>query len=234
MKKIFIGLLFTGLSAIGSTKYSATVFSRPFTLPQNSFDTTVNFSNERFASLSANYGITEQLQLGLEWQGLDVGYMADQKIALNAAHFLYTTRWVSAMTKFNLPFHFNRLVLQDFTSSAPTYAHIWRGKINLVFLEDLVKISWLEETHAIFNLSTRLSWQATHALCLNLKTNWVALNTLGNHVHIGQTTPVEFSTLYAVTPMVDVIGSVRFLNVQNVTGFSAMLGVSLRGGDIEG
>lgn len=229
-------LLFVfSLSSLAATKYSMAVFQRPFTMPQNSFESSLRFSNANILMLGADYGITDQFQIGLGWEGMDTaGKLPMQKISLSAAHFLFSTSYVSSMAILTLPFHFDRMVLQQVNLSLSTYVPLVRGRLNLVLLEDLVKFSWLTDTYADFKISTRLSWQTTHALCLNLITSPVTLSTSGNHAHIIQATPLHFSALYAVTPMVDVVGSIGLDNIQNAAGFSAMLGVALRGGDIEG
>lgn len=212
-----------------------TVFQRPFTMPQNSFQSSLNFSNSNMLMLGADYGITDKFQIGLGWEGLDTaGKLPTQKLSLNAAHFLFSTPYASSMAVFNMPFYFDRMVLQQVNLSLSTYIPLVRGHLNLVLLEDLVKFSWLTDTAADFKISTRLSWQATQALCLNLVTSPATLSTSGEHTHIIQKTPLELRALYAVTPMVDIVGSLGFDNIQNASGFSAMLGVLLRGGDIEG
>ncbi len=228
-------LLTLSLGAVAAPKYSVTVFERPFTMPRNSFESVLHFTDDNMLALGADYGITDHTQIGLGWDGFDTaGNMPTQKISFNAAQFLFSTRHVSSMATFSMPFNFNRMVLQEVSLGMPTYIPLVRGKVNLVLLENLAKINWLAETYADFKIETRLSWQATHALCLNLITSPATLSTSGNHAHIIQATPLKFKALYAITPMVDVFGSIGLNNIQNASGLSGMLGVALRGGDIEG
>jgi hypothetical protein len=236
-KKVILSLVLSvfSLAVLAGPKYSMSVFQRPFTMPQNSFESSLKFSNSNMMILEADYGITDQFQLGLAWEGFDTaGKLPNQKISLNAAHFLFSTPYASSMLVLNMPFYFDRMVLQQINLSLSTYVPLVRGHLNLILLEDLAKFSWLTETYADFKISTRFSWQATQALCLNLITSPVTLSTSGEHTYILQATPIHFKALYAVTPMVDIVGVMGFDNIQNASGFSALLGIALRGGDIEG
>ena len=119
----------------------------------------------------------------------------------------------------------------------PTYIPLVRGHLNLVLLENLATLNWKESVNAEFAFHIRLSWQATHSLCLNLSTTAGILNTSGSHKHLFDTTPLNFSALYAITPMIDVLGQVGYKNLQTTngsTGLTMMLGVLFRGGEIEG
>jgi hypothetical protein len=63
------------------------------------------------------------------------------------------------------------------------------------------------------------------------------MNTLGDHKHIGQATPLTFKALYAISPMLDIVGSIGYDNIQSfesTRGLTGMLGIAFRGGDIEG
>ena len=62
-------LLTLSLGALAAPKYSATVFQRPFTMPQNSFESSLFFSDQNKASLGVDYGITDDFQIGLSWNG---------------------------------------------------------------------------------------------------------------------------------------------------------------------
>ena len=156
-----IVLLTLSLGAFAGPKYSITVSERPFTMPQNSFETSLSFSNKSFALLNSVYGITDNFQLGLEWGGLDTGNFPDQKVSLGAQHFLFSTPYLSGKGVMRMPFHFNRMVLQEIALGMPAYVPVVRGKLTLIFLENLITVKWLEDTKADFQFSTRLSWQAT-------------------------------------------------------------------------
>lgn len=227
-------LLTLSLGVFAGPRYSITVSQRPFTMPKNSFETSFGFSNKSFALLNSVYGITDNFQLGLEWGGLDTSNFPDQKVSLGAQHFLFSTPYLSAKAVMKMPFNFNRMVLQEIALGMPAYVPLVRDKLTLVFLENLVTVNWLEDTKADFQFSTRLSWQATQAIWLYLSTSLGTLSTLGNHNHIVQTTPLTLFMLYAVTPMVDITAETGFRDIQNQTGFTVMLGVSIRGGNIEG
>ncbi|MBH1989159.1 MAG: hypothetical protein I8H75_01260 [Myxococcaceae bacterium] len=235
-----VGFLVLGFVSIGAwsfAKYPMTVFSRPFTMPRNSFETALRFSNSNAVSLSADYGITDHFQLGLSWAGLQAGNEPDQKISLNLAHYLFATKYLSSMAIASIPFHFDASVVKGMSLSMATYIPLVRGYLNLVLLENLITIDWSSNPQAIFAFETRLSWQATEALCLNLVTNWAQISTTGDYEHVGLRTPLFLKALYAVTPMIDVFGQIGYNNLQKIDrkegGLIAMLGIALRGGSIE-
>lgn len=239
MKLKLSSVLFTlSLGVMAAPKYSATVFERPFTMPQNSFESTLMFSNDKMMLLGADYGITDDIQLGLGWDGFETvrtnNIAPTQSIAVNAAAFLFSTRYASSMATVSMPLHFDKMAVQSVSLGVPTYVPVVRGRLNLVFLENLIELKWLDRASADFKFETRVSWQATRSLCLNLITSPAILSTSGNHTHLIDVTPLKFKALYAITPMIDVFGSVGFDNIQNAAGFSGMLGVGFRGGDIEG
>lgn len=219
-------------------KYAISVFERPFTMPKNSFETGLRFSKSNIAEIDVDYGITEHFQLGLSWDGVNMNNKVDRRISLNLSHYLFSTRYVSSMAIVRTPFVFNSNVIQEMTVSVPTYIPLVRGHLNLVLLENIVKVDWLKAPYADFAFQTRLSWQATHAFCISLISSPGKLSTSGNHVHILNQTPLSVRALYAITSMVDIVGSIGYENVQQVhvweNNFTAMIGFSLRGGDIEG
>lgn len=227
-------LLTLSLGVFAGHRYSITVSQRPFTMPENSFETSLGFSNKSSVLLNSAYGITDNFQLGLEWGGLDTGNFPDQKVSLSAQHFLFSTPYLSSKAVMKMPFYFNRMVLQEIALGMPAYVPLIRDKLTLVFLENLMTVKWLEDTKADFQFSTRLSWQATQSIWLYLSTNLGTLSTQGNHSHIVQATPLTFFALYAVTPMVDITAETGFKDIQNQTDFTVMLGVAIRGGNIEG
>lgn len=238
-KNIVIALLSTlSLGLLATEKFPMTVFERPFTMPRNSFESTLFFSDNNLLMLGADYGITDHTQIGLGWGGLDTKESAPvQKISVMASQFLFSTRHVSSMATLSIPLHFERMIFQEVNLSLPTYIPVVRGKFNVVLFENLAKLNWSAQTHADFKFETRLSWQATHVLCLNLITDLATVNTLGNHKHIGQATPLTFKVLYAITPMIDIMGSIGYDNIQkyeSTVGITGMLGVAFRGGDLEG
>jgi hypothetical protein len=227
----FLSLSFTALSA----PFPVTVFQRPFTMPTNSFESSLRLDKDNVFKLGTVYGITDHTEIGLSWGGFKTaGAEAAQSISLNLSQFLFSTRYLSSMATFSMPFNFERMVLQSIEIGMPTYVPIIREHFNLVFLEDIVKLNWKEQTYAEFAFHVRFSWQATHSLCLSLTTSPGKVSTSGNHVHIGNVLPVFASALYAVTPMVDITARAGFGNIQNVTNLTMMLGVAFRGGDIEG
>ncbi|MEI6805835.1 MAG: hypothetical protein WCK49_04945 [Myxococcaceae bacterium] len=225
-------------SVLAAPKFSATVFQRPFTMPTNSFESSLSFDRGNFLKLGMDYGITDHTQIGLSWGGFSTaGADATQSVSLNLAQFLFVTHYASSMAKFSMPFNFDRMVLNRIDFGMPTYVPVIRGHFNLVFLENLASLKWKEETLAEFAFHVRFSWQATHALCLNLTTSPGTVRTAGNHVHMGSILPVSAMAIYAVTPMVDIIADAGFgdvTDIRNLENFSMMLGVLVRGGDIEG
>lgn len=230
-------LLTLSLGALAAPKFSANVFQRPFTMPRNSFETGLIFDNNNIAQLAVDYGVTDKIQLGLSWKGLGEDNAPAEAISLNAAAYLFSTRYVSSMAKLSMPIYFQTQVVQELSGGMPTYIPLVRGHLNLVLLENLATLNWKESVNAEFAFHVRLSWQATHSLCLNLSTTAGILNTSGSHKHLFDTTPLNFSALYAITPMIDVLGQVGYKNLQTTngsTGLTMMLGVLFRGGEIEG
>lgn len=231
---VFLSILSLGLLA--TEKYPAAVFERPFTMPQNSFESSIRFDKGNVFQLGTIYGITDHTEIGLFWNGFGTAKaMPEQAISLALAQFLFSTKHVSSMATLSVPFHFEQMVLNKVSLGLPTYVPIVRGKLNLVFLEDIATLQWKESTFAEFAFHVRLSWQATHSLCLSLVTTPGTLSTAGNHTHLIDVSPISLKALYAITPMFDVVGEAGFKNIlQAKDNVVMMLGVSFRGGDIEG
>lgn len=229
-------LLSLSLGALAAPKYPITVFQRPFTMPKNAFESVLSFSNDNIMKLGADYGVTDSFQMGFDWGGLDMSNSPSKKISLNAAHYLFSTPYASSMATFSMPFYFSKMVLQSVTLGMPTSIPIVRGHVSWIVFEDLITLDWLENVYSNFQFGTRISWQATPSLYFSLGTSLGTLNTLDENTHIFQTTPIKLGVIYAVTPMVDLIGSLKVNDLQQskTTEFIATLGVVFRGGNIEG
>src|SRR3989338_2831091 len=158
-------LLTLSLGASAAPKYSATVFQRPFTMPQNSFESRLSFSNKNVAELGFDYGITNDIQMGVSWDGFDKSNMPEQALSINAAAYLFSTRYVSSFAKLSMPIYFENQAIKEISAGMPTYIPLIRGKLNLLLLERLATVQWANETSADFAFNTKLSWQATHSLC---------------------------------------------------------------------
>ncbi|MEI6807017.1 MAG: hypothetical protein WCK49_11050 [Myxococcaceae bacterium] len=235
LNAVFLSL---SLMTLATTKYPMAVFERPLTMPKNSFESALLFSDDHMMMLGADYGITDYTQIGLAWDGFETAESAPvQKISLIGAQFLFATDYVCSMAVVAMPLHFNDSVFREVSVSLPTYIPILREKFNIVLFENIVKLHWREEAQADFKFETRFVWQATHSLCLSLVTDWGTVNTSGAHKHIAQATPLIFEALYAITPMLDIVGVLGYDNIQSfesTKGLTGMLGIVFRGGDIEG
>lgn len=229
--------LVVSLSSIAAPKFSKTAMERPFTMPQNSFESNLGFSTKNISSLGVDYGITDNIQLGVGWSGFDLDKNPEQSIRLNAAAPVFSTSFVSSMARVSMPIYFTSLPAQEISASMPLYFSIISGKLSLALLEDFFTINWADSTHASFAFNTKLSYQATHSLYMALGTSLGTLSTAGDHQHLANSFPIRFSVLYAVTPMVDLLGGIEYSNLVNHTGTAGLglsFGMLFRGGAIEG
>lgn len=233
---LVVSLSILSLGLLATEKYPTALFERPFTMPQNSFESSIRFDKGNVFRLGTVYGITDYTEIGLSWGGFGTAEVKpEQAISLNFAQFLFSTRHVSSMATLSVPFHFEQMVLNKVSLGLPTYVPVVRGKLNLVFLEDIATLEWKKDTFAQFAFHVRFSWQATHLLCLSLVTTPGTLSTAGNHTHLINVSPISLKVLYAITPMVDIVGEAGFKNIRQAQdSVVMMLGVLFRGGDIEG
>ena len=237
MKNLILFVL-VSMGAVAKSEYPLQMLHRPFTMPKNAFQTSMQFKNSAVGIMSAEYGITHDLELGLEWGGMGTkgqDLQPEMSMAVKLGYFLFSTPYASSMLNFSLPFHFESNVLQKASLSLTTSVPIVRGHLGLLlFYDDLVALDWSKETlQASFNFPVRLNWQATEQLYLKLGTSVGTLSTTGSHVSIADKTPLKFETLFAVTKSVDLLGSFGFAAVQKPSDMIFMLGVSIRGGELD-
>lgn len=236
-KLIFI-LSLVSLKVAAKSDYPLQMLERPFTMPKNSFQTSMQFKNSAVGIMSAEYGITDDLELGFSWGGVATGetLKPETSMAVNLGYFLFSTPYVSSMASFSLPFHFESNVLKKASFAFTTSVPIVRGHLGLLlFYDDLIALDWSKDTlQASFNFPVRLNWQATQQLYLKLGTSAGTLTTTGVHKSMVDAAPLTFSVLYAVTKSVDLLGSFGFAAVQKPTDAVMMLGISIRGGDLDG
>lgn len=239
-----------------SNTYPTAVLSRPFTMPSNSFETTLKFKtgshgakDEAFYSLntlSAGYGVTDDLELGLSWDGMKMDNLAfgnlqaTPSVSLNAGYFLYAIPYVAAMASLSIPFHFDSEVVKSTSFAMPTSFSIIKSKLSfLTFYYDTVKIHWRDngdkkQYTVDFRFPLKLSYQATSNFFAGISTEIAALSTDGKHSHIGQTTPLYLNATYAVTRAFDIVAQTGFDNVQDWrNSFSFVAGVTYRFGAID-
>ncbi|MES2504081.1 MAG: hypothetical protein V4534_04300 [Myxococcota bacterium] len=230
----FLASISLGLCA-GS--YPTQMLDRPFTLPQNSFESGVKFNNAQVGVLKTDYGITDDFQIGLSWGGMATqeDMKPDMKMNINLGYFLFTSPYASGMLNASMPFYFESAVTQSASFALTTSVPLIRGHLGmLLFYDDLVALDWSKGFHASFNLPVRLNWQATSQLYLKLGTSVANLRTTGEHDHLFNKTPLELSALFAVTPFVDIVGSVSFPKLQQPNDVVMMIGFDIRGGSLEG
>ena len=235
MKSLSIILTFMALGTIAS-EYPLPMLQRPFTMPKNSFESSIQFKNSAVGVLSTDYGITDDFQLGLSWAGMSTNRLDPaMQMSINAGYFTFANNWIANMVVASLPLYFEKNALHAFALSAPTAVPIIRGHLGLLlFYDDLVALDWENGFVAKFNFPLRLNWQATDRLFLRLGTNLATLSTNGEHNHLFKTSPLTLSGLFAVTKNVDILGSFGFPNLQKPTDMVMMLGVAFRGGALDG
>ncbi len=237
--KIIISFMAFGALA---EEYPLQMLERPFTMPKNAFESELLFKNSAVGIMSANYGITNDLQLGLSWNGMSTKevesgkkIVPDMSLSINAAYFTFGTRWAAGMVTASMPLHFESNTFQSVSFAAPLSIPIVRHHLGLfLFYYDSVVFNWKDGFFAEFNLPLRLNWQATERLYLKLGTNLATLSTNGNHNHLIKTSPLTLEGLFAVTKNVDILGSFGFPDVQHAENMVMMLGVAFRGGALDG
>lgn len=231
-------LFLVSLGAAAKSDYPLQMLERPFTMPKNSFQTGLEFRNSAVGIMSAEYGITDNLQIGLSWDGLVTGetLKPEMSMAVSLGYFLFSTPYASSMAEFKLPFYFESNVLKKASFAFTTSVPLVRGHLGLLlFYDELVALDGSKENlQASFNFPVRLNWQATEQLYLKLGTSVATLSTTGEHENIIDKTPLTFSGLFAVTKSVDLLGSFGFANVQQPKDMVIMLGISIRGGELDG
>jgi hypothetical protein len=240
-----------------STPYPTAVLSRPFTIPANAFETTLKLKTGSHGAdetafyslntLSFAYGVTNDLELGLSWDGMKFDNLsganlkATSSIALNAGYFLYAIPHIASMASLSIPFHFDREVIKTTSFSMPTSVSIINGKLAfLTFYYDTVKIHWREDANkkqytVDFTFPLKLSYQATSNLIAGISTEIGQLSTDGKYSYIGKTTPLYLSATYAVTRALDIVAQTGFDDAQNWrNSFSFIAGLAYRFGAIDG
>ena len=238
-------------------RYSTAVMSRPFTMPTNSFETTLKLKtgahgekDSAFYSLnnlSLKYGVTNDFEMELGWNGMRADSMAlhnfkaDPSVSLSLNYFLFAVPHVAAMASLSTPFHFDNEVVKTTSFAMPTAFTVIKNKVGfLAFYHDTVVIHWRDSANkkqytVDFNFPLKLSYQATDNFIAGISTEFGSLSTDGKHSHIGQTTPLHLSATYAITRAFDVVAQTGFDNVQDWrNSFSFIAGVTYRFGDIDG
>src|SRR3989338_156054 len=131
MKQIITAFFITmSLGTLAAPKYSATAFQRPFTMPKNSFESSLSFSNKNVAELGFDYGLTDLIQMGIGWRGLDQNNQPTQALSINVAADLFSTPYASAMAKLSMPLYFQNQLIQEVSAGMPTYIPLVRGYLN--------------------------------------------------------------------------------------------------------
>lgn len=240
-----------------SNRYPTAVFSRPFTIPANAFEAALTLktgshgtSDTAFYSvnsLSFGYGVTNDLEIGLSWDGIKFDNLAganlkaNPSVSLNAGYFLYAIPRVAAMTSLSIPLYFDNEVIKTTSFAMPTSFSIIKGKLAfLTFYYDTIKIHWRDSEDkkqftADFRFPLKLSYQATNNFFVGISTEIGALSTDGQHSHIGKTTPLYLSATYAITRAFDIVAQTGFNNAQDWrNSFSFVAGVTYRFGAIDG
>jgi hypothetical protein len=227
------------MSATAKSTYPLQMLDRPFTMPKNSFQSSLQFKNSAVGIMSTEYGITDDLELGLSWGGMSTSgqhLQPEMNMTVNLAYFLFSKPYASGMVNFSLPFYFESQVLHKASFALTTSVPLVRGHLGLLlFYDDLVALDWSKETlQASFNFPVRLNWQATDQFYLKLGTSLGTLNTAGPQISMIDKTPLKLEALFAVTKSVDLLGSFGFANVQQPKNIVMMLGISVRGGELDG
>ena len=223
--------------------YPTAMLQRPFTLPTNSFETGIKLkasaSQLAMNSLHLDYGITNDFQIGVSWNGMSANHnfsdlTADQALSLNLGYFLFANHYAASMLAFSQEFHLdNSRVAKSSSLSMPTSIPLVQGRLALMtFNRDLIKMDW-EKTVAEFNLPIKLNWQATDRLYLTAETLLGKLSTDGNHTHIFQQHDYWFQGLYAITPAIDVVAKTGYNSAPD-SGFAFIAGINIRGGMLDG
>jgi hypothetical protein len=230
-------------SAKAPNLYPTAMLERPFTMPTNSFETGIKFKVDpaqmSVNSLHLDYGITDDFQIGLSWNGMGARYnfsdfKAENALSLNLGYFLFANRYAASMVALSSEFLFDSRVASSTSLSAPTSIPIIRGHLAfLAFYNDLVKMDW-QKNAAEFHMPLKLNWQATPRLYIGLETHLGKLSTDGNHDYIGKTSPAWFNGLYAITPAVDVMTKIGFNEVTDQNTFGFVVGINIRGGMLDG
>ncbi|MDA0712882.1 MAG: hypothetical protein O2897_02720 [bacterium] len=243
------------------SKYPTSIMSRPFTMPQNSFEAKINFkagshsdpsSLYSINKLSLDYGIINDFQIGLSWDGLETNNKfnklnADKPLSLNAGYFLFAIPHAAAMATLSVPFHFDNEVVKTTSFAMPTAVTVVKNKLSfLFFYYDSVKVYWrtipnsnplkVKNQYTVdFTLPVKLGYQATDSLNIALSTNIATLNTDGKHDHLGKTIPLHLDLTYAVNSFIDVTGKLSLENAYDAPNtFSFTAGVAYRFGMIDG
>ncbi len=232
-------------------KFPTEVIKRPFTLPSGSFEARLQMNKDVMDTdnfvfrLGVGVGITNDLELGVMWDGVNVNQrQVNKSVGLNAGYFLYAVPGVAAMLSLNVPLYFggeqrnaagaladNGYVFRSVSLSMPTAFSINSNMNFMAFHDDFLAIyrgsPALADTtvdpdlHAKIRLPFKFGWQATSRLWLNLGTNFATFYLGGtdkfvkNSKYIWQETPITASALYAITNAVDVSLSTGFGNLQD-------------------
>lgn len=236
MRTVYTFCLTLLVATVAFAQYPVSALSRPLTTPRNMFETSLSFNNTRFAEVRIDWGVSNDIQVGLDWAGLSArGLTPSRQVGLHGAYALFESEYVRSKVNVDLPIFLQQSVLQEIGFSLPTYFAVIPEHLNVVLLEDLVTLGFNNEVNAQFRFPVRLFWQATRAFSLSLGTDLATVNTHASKreyadTHILETTPVRLHGLYAVTPEVDVFSAIGIANAQNATGISAALGVVVRTG----
>lgn len=243
------------------SRFPTSILSRPFTMPRNSFESKINFkagshvdpsSLYSLSNLSLDYGITEDFQLGLSWNGVETTnsfnkFSTDNSLTLNAGYFLFAVPYAAAMATLSIPFHFDNQVIKTTSFAMPTAVTAVKNKLSfLFFYYDTVKVYWrtIPNTNpenvknqftVDFALPVQLGYQATESFNIALSTNIATLSTDGKHDHPGKTIPIHLNLTYAVNSFLDLTGKLSLDNAYDAANtFSFTAGVVYRFGMLEG
>lgn len=223
--------------------YPTAMLQRPFTLPTNSFETGLNFkvntSQLAINGMHLDYGIIDDFQIGLSWNGVSANHnfsdlTPDKAISLNLGYFLFANHYAAAMLAFTQEFHLdNSRIAKSSSLAMPTSIPLIRGHLAFMTLHnDLIKMDW-EKNVLEFNLPVKLNWQATDRLYLSVESRLGKLSTDGDHRHIFQEHDYWFQGLYAITPAIDIVARTGYNSAPD-RGFAFITGINIRGGMLDG
>jgi hypothetical protein len=236
-------------SAVAKPKniYPTSILARPFTLPVNSFEAGIKFkagttATDSFYSLNSlelKYGITNDFEAGLSWSGLHFSKPTDEhSVSLNLGYFLFANRFAAGMAALSVPFHFNGDVFRSATLAAPTSITLIRQTLTLMVLHgDLAKLNYSSKdgVSAEFAFPFQVAFQAHPNWYFNIETQLGRVKTVGGHEHLLNKTPLHAKALFAINNGLDVVAVAGFDDTQKASEtFSVVLGLSFRGGALDG
>jgi hypothetical protein len=237
---------------VTSNAFPTAVIKRPFTPPQGSLEVSgaMKFGNHTgdagavapdmasLSSLSARFGLTDDLSVGVSWDGFLIPKMNPTKsFTAGLGFFVGANKFAATMVSVDVPVHFNSDAVRNVRFAAPTAFGIAPNVSILAFYDGLVDFRFAGKKYeASFNLPIKVGYQATEKLWVDASTNLATfeVGSQKGHNYIWQKAPVKVRGLYAITNSFDVVADVGFDNVvKPKETFAFTLGLNYRIGVLD-